>query len=77
MKGNTMSDYKQLEAKVLDHARKQGLQLDIVNMTVTRDLIGHQIMDLILLCQSLGVDFTECLETAYINLQVGKIHEPA
>jgi hypothetical protein len=72
-----MTDFKKLEAKVLDHARRQGLPLENHTIQMTKDLIGHQIIDMILMCQSLGVDFTECLETAYINLQVGKIHEPA
>jgi galactose-1-phosphate uridylyltransferase len=70
-----MTDFKKLEAKVLDHAQRQGLAL---NNQMTKDLIGHQIMDLILTCTSLGLDFTECLETAYINLQVEqRRHEPA
>ena len=72
-----MSDYKSLEAKVLDHARRQGLSLENRSLQMTKDLIGHQIIDLILVCQSLGVDFTECLETAYINLQMERRHEPA
>ena len=72
-----MSDYKSLEAKVLDHARRQGLSLENRSLQMTKDLIGPQIIDLILVCQSLGVDFTECLETAYINLQMERRHEPA
>lgn len=69
-----MTNFETLEAKVLQHAQKQGLHFPSTASAsdLTRDLIGHQIIDQILLCQSLGVDFTECLETAYINLQLNK-----
>ena len=60
--------FKELEMRVLEHADRQGLKIHTSGIELTKDLIGHQIMDLILVCESIGVDFTDCLATAYMNL---------
>lgn len=60
--------FRELEMKVLEHADRQKLFTAGRGMELTKDLIGHQIMDTILMCESLGLDFTDCLATAYMNL---------
>ena len=61
-------NFKQLEALVLEHAYKQGMVLEVADTDVIKDLIGHQIMDIILLCEALGFEFEGCLRAAYHNL---------
>jgi hypothetical protein len=60
--------FRELEMKILEHADRQGVFRAGRSIEMTKDLIGHQIMDIILVCESLGVDFTDCLATAYMNL---------
>lgn len=58
--------FRELEMLVIDHLNKakylrkeqDGTESDKVH-------IGCMIMDLIMLCENLGLDFTECLAAAY------------
>lgn len=60
--------FKELEMLVLDELQKSGhLQPGIVQgESADRVHIGNMVIDLIMLCENLGLDFTECLAAAYI-----------
>lgn len=59
--------FKELEMLVLDHLRETGYSAPGVVKSVDADRvhIGNMAIELLLLCENLQLDFTECLATAY------------
>lgn len=59
--------FKELEMLIIDHLQKTGYLQPNPELAQDRDKvhIGNMIIDLILLAENLGLDFTECLAAAY------------
>lgn len=59
--------FKELEMLIIDHLQKTGYLKPDPTLAQDRDKvhIGNMIIDLILLAENMGLDFTECLAAAY------------
>lgn len=59
--------FKELEMLIIDHLQKTGYLQPNPALAQDRDKvhIGNMIIDLILLAENMGLDFTECLAAAY------------
>lgn len=68
MNPNGAWTFRELEMKVLDHHRKNGyISGDVIHERHPRNelAVGQMIMDLMMICENLDLDFTRCLATAY------------
>lgn len=59
--------FKELELLIIDHLKSTGYMLPNPVSSEDRDKIhiGNMAMDLIMLAENMGLDFTECLAAAY------------